>query len=466
MRDAGRSAVVVLALLLAIPAAAAWPASLVATGERVSLRDSLLLAGALDASAPAGVFGAPRVEGLFFGDAVVVAMCADTPDGRPTSSCATNETTTAARFYVHSGGVVVQPPPDAQVTLRATATAAALGGPNLTLNAVPLPPALFSGGATAVESTGDAFTLRPLGSDASIEVRGDQGFRTYNGTGYTLFVSQAEGALLEARGAFLGAREMDVALSRAGVAAADEGIHVDELYELLRAVQPPESADRRADLAEAFGPFQLVAPLLDGAAAARANLTLDGEPQDGFVFLRVEDLRLSRADDAWQGSGNASYIVADDVLTPRPGATTSVPLVVSILLVAGAVVGRVLTDRKAAQRPRRRLAWLLRLGGLALMAGIASAFLAPLLGFSPLLDVASLGARSRVQLALLALGMALAAYAAVGLPAESLARSAYAWRDRPRAVVVAALVGLAATLLFLAFASATLLSVVARVVRL
>jgi hypothetical protein len=74
--------------------------------------------------------------------------------------------------------------------------------------------------------------------------------------------------------------------------------------------------------------------------------------------------------------------------------------------------------------------------------------------------------RSRVQLALLVIGMVATAWLAIGLPVESLARSMFAWRGREKAIVIPVLVGLATATLFLLLATPVLLSFVARFVRL
>lgn len=71
-----------------------------------------------------------------------------------------------------------------------------------------------------------------------------------------------------------------------------------------------------------------------------------------------------------------------------------------------------------------------------------------------------------MQLALLVTGMVALAWVSIGLPAESLARSAFAWRGRTRALLLPVVAGLAATLAFVLLATPILLSVVARFVRL
>lgn len=455
-----------LAALLATPSAAAWSASLRASPADASLRDSLLVAGALRATGSEGVLGAPLADRLSFDAPVAIRYCPDQAgEAQPDGNCPGGETTSGARLYVWSGGLVAQAP-GATLTLVAPASAGALSGPNVTLNSLPLPPGLFVGGAATVEVEGSSLALRPLERTASLEVRGDQGFRTYNGTAYTLYINGFSLATLEAHGAFVAASDLDVQVSRAGLVPAERDLRVVDLYTLLYAVQPPESADRRAAIPGAFGPFQLVPALLDGAAAKRENLTLGEDLRGGFTFLRMRDARFSHDGGNWTGSGNASYMVQDQLVTPQPGTRVKFPVLLTFFLVAGAVIARVATDRVAPSKKRRLLAHLVRVAGLVLLCLLAASTLAPLLGFSPLLDASQLALRSRIQLALLVTGIVATAFIAVGFPAESLARSAFSWRTRPRAILLPALVGLLCTALFILLATPVLLSFVARFVRL
>lgn len=455
------------ALLLLVPTAGAWGFQWESGSDDVSLTDSPLVAGALRVQATGGRFGSPQVDVVAFGRALRVEMCPDSA-GEPSSApnCPDGEITTEASLFVLAGGFVVVPASDAAVTLDAPAAAGALGGPNVTVNRVTLGPAAYVGGASVMEAEGDRFDLRPVGEGTSIEVRGDQGFRRYNGTAYTLRLQGAEGAHVESRLSYMGGQDLSVEVRRAPLGAAERGILVDDLFRVVRSVQPPESADRRADLAEAFGPFQLVPALLNGGVAGRANVTLDGEARDGFTFVRVDDLRLGSNLSRWSGAGNATYLVEGDVISTRPGAGARFPLAVPVILVGLALLGRAVTLREAPPRGRRRLAALARVLGFVLLALVAAAMLSPLLGFSPLLDGDELAQRSRVQFALVVAGMAAVAYLGIGLPVESLMRTAFAQRARPAAVAWPAAIGVAAALGFVLVGSATLLAFVARYVRL
>lgn len=465
------------ALLLAIllvPGAAAWGFTLSGGADDVGLTDSPLVAGNLEVAATNAVFGAPRVERATFGRNATVDVCPDRagdedlpPTGAddPRLSC-NGERLTLAGIYVFAGGLVLRAASPEAVTLATPAGVAALGGPNVTLNRVALGPAVYVGGPAQLDSEGESYLVRPLGGNASIEVRGNEGFRRYNGTAYTLRVTGATGVHLESHGSFLTGDDLRLDVGRSPLAEAERSLRVDDLFHLLRDVQPPERADRRADVAEAFGPFQIVPALLNGAVAGRANLTFNGELQEGPFFLRVHDLALTRNETRWEGAGNASYVVQEDVLAPRPGLGARFPLLAPILLIGLALVGRALTPRQAPPRRRRYAANALRIVGFAVLALVAAAFLRTLLGFSPLFDMPALSLRSRVQLALLTLGMALVSYLGVGLSVDSLARTAWSHRKRPDAVVLPALIGLGAALAFLLIASATLLAFVARYVRL
>lgn len=469
MRATPRAMLALVVLLLA-PLASAWEVSLVAQPAGASLRESLLVAGALSANGTGGTFGAPQAERLLFDVPVSVQHCPDQAgDPQTASNCPGGEALTGVRFYVHAGGVVVQAPPDAPATLDAPATAAAFGGPEVVVNRWSVGPGVYAGGESVVVANGTGFVVRPVGSGASIELRGNEGFRIYNGTAYTLAVAAPDGAAfearLEARGAFL-AGEVEARVTRAPLREAESSLVVDDLYALLRGVQPPERADRRADASETFGLFQLVPGLVNGAAAARANLTLNGETREDFTFVRLTSANFSYTGTHWYGAGDARYMLDGDVLASRPDIDPRFPVVVPLVLVAAAFAGRALTHRARPLRKQRRIAGALRAAGLALLVLVAAWRLTPLLGFSPLLDFADLALRSRVQLALLVLGMVASAYLAIGFPAESVVRSAFAWRERPRAIIVASLAGIVATLVFLVAATAILLSFVARFVRL
>lgn len=464
-----RVALLACIALTLLPTAAAWEATFVSSPSEVSLAESLLLAGAIDATAPDGAFfGAPYGVDVTFDGPVDVRVCPDQA-GEPQTSpqCAQNEDTTGVlSFYVLAGGVVAQAP-NGVVELSTRATAAALGGPNVTLNEQRIGMGIVVGGPSVITAQDDALILRPLLANASIEVRGNEGFRIYNGTAYTMFVSGSfNTTTLEARGAFLASSELEVRVARAGLVPAETELSVEQLFATLREIQAPERADRRAAVAGAFGPFQLVPALLDGAAAARVNLTLNGGPRGAFTFVRLEDGRFAHDGVNWTGSGNASYMVDDDAVAQSPGKAAKLPIALPIALVVLALAARYLTIREPIARRRRYVALAIRLGGLVLLSFLVASTLAPLLGFSPLLDARSLSLRSRVQLALLNFGMVAIAYVGVGLPIESLVRSLLAWRKRATAIVVPVLVGLAATLVLILVATPALLSFVARSVRL
>ncbi|HVM44722.1 MAG TPA: hypothetical protein VM582_02210, partial [Candidatus Thermoplasmatota archaeon] len=335
-------ALLAVALLLAPPGAAAWEARFVAAPSEVSLAASLLLAGAVHASAPSGgFFGAPHAQRLLFDAPVAVRFCPDQA-GEPQSSpqCPGGSGTTGARLYVRSGGLVAFAP-DGELNLSTRASAAALGGPNVTLNKRAVGAGVYVGGNAVVTSTGGALVVRPLLPNASIEVRGDDGFFTYNGTAYTLVVSGGfNESRLEARGAFLAAPDIDVRVERAGLREAEAHLRVEELFTTLRALQPAERADRRAAVAGAFGLFQLVPALLDGAAATRANLTLNDEARSEFTFVRLSDARFGHDGANWTGSGNATYMTDAAVLAPHPDAHVRFPVLVPLVIIGGAIVAR------------------------------------------------------------------------------------------------------------------------------
>lgn len=465
-------ALVLLILVLGAPTASAWRADVLQpfSGEP-TLRSSLLLAGDLNATAPGAPYGAPLVQRAGFGDQLTIQFCPDQPEGAaaldPTRAACT-ATHTEARLRVLAGGMIVVPQVDANVTLDVPAGTAALGGVNMSLNRFPAGPGIYAGGDVRVRAEGSAFILRPLGgANASLEVRSREGFQVYNGTSYTLRLQGAEGAFLEARGAFLVLPEGSrVAMARAPVRVAEAGLGLEDLFRLQRALVEPELADRRADLTEAFGPFQVVPALLDGALAARANLTLNGEPRTGFTLLSLDDLTLAPEGGNWTGSGNATYVVLDDTVSPEPGHRTSLPLVGPALLLVVALAARWLTPRQTPPRSRRVLAFATSLACLLLVAVLGAWIVGLTLGIDPLQQRDDLSLRSQVQLGLLVLGMLLLAHLWVGLAARSLARSILAGAHRPAAVVAPIVVGYLACALFLLWARPAAVAFVAKVVRL
>jgi hypothetical protein len=463
-----RALTLLAAALLLCPSVGAWSAEVAQPVDAsLSVRTSLLLAGDLAASSTGGVLGLTRVDALDLGGPATVRTCPDRA-GEPDPDCVPSPATLAsgATLRVLSGGVVLQPLAPVRVDATVHAGAALLGGRDLALNRLPTGPALFATGAARVDAPATAFLLRPL-PGATVEIHGREGVTVHEGAAYTLRVTDARALRLEGSGLVLSLREGDgVLLRRGGLADAEARLRLDDLLALQRAVLPPETPPRRAHLADAFGPFQVVPALLDGALAAHANATLDGADQPAFLLLRVDEARLRLEGDRWRGTAEAAYVVQGDVVAAHPGARVDPPVVVPLLLVALALAGRVLSARETPSAARRRVALLLRVLGLLLLALLADLVAAPLLGVHPLLDQASLSERSRVQLALLAAGMALAAYALVGLSVESLARTAFATARRPAALLLPVTLGLvaAATLLFLGHAP--LLSLVARVIRL
>lgn len=463
-----RAPVALLLLLLAAPTAAAWAAQVGAPVDgELSLRSSLLVSGALHANATGAVFGAPLVERGGFGDSLTVQYCPDGATGTSlTAGCPGGETTTEARLRILGGGMVVVPGPDAPVTLEAAAGPGVLGGANLSINAVRPGGALFAAGPVEIHAEGATFLVRPLGKDASLEVRGSEGFRTYNGTSFTLRLTGAEGAFLETRGGFLGLAGGEVRVERAPLPVAEREIRLEELFELMRAVVPPEKADRRADLAQAFGPFQVVPALLNGVVAAQRNLTLEGAPAEGFALVRIEDASLRLDGGNWTGEGNATYTVQGAGIALEPDATMGIPLVLGAALAAVAGFGRYLTARETPRRGRRVLARVVGLALAALLVLLAASLLAPTLGVNVVLQARDLSARSLVQLLLLAGGMAALAYGLVGLSCASIARSLSAWKGLPASVVFPRILGALAAALLLVLADERLVAVATRLVRL
>jgi hypothetical protein len=468
-----RLAAGVVALLLAAPLAAAWPAEVrqgLAPGLR--LHDGLLVAGAVNATTTsAAAFGAARVTGLFLGEGATIAQC-PLNGTQPDTSCGGrgDAPNGHARLRILSGGLVLVPTEAAPASVESASGAGLLGRADLHNATPPLDvagPALALGGRARLVSEAHGFLLRPFGREVSIEVRGDAGIKRYNGTAAVFQVTNASGLLLEAPAAFLVLENgSQVRVDAAPLPVAEAGNGLEDLFELLRAMTPPAQADRRADLTQAFGPFQLVPALLDGALAAHANLTLNGAAQPDFVLVRAPDARLVLDGDAWRGVGNASLVVQGDVLAADPGSRVEPPIVLPLILAALAVAGRVFTKRDRTPWRRRRLVALARLGGFLLLALVAAQALASLLGFHPLLDAGSLSARSRVQVGLLAGLIALVAWLMVGLSLESLARSALALRGRAAARLIPLAAGLVGAVVFLLIAGAPLTSLVARYVRL
>lgn len=468
-----RLAAVVLGLLLVAPLAAAWPARVtqsVAPGLR--LHDGLLVGGAVRASAADGTpFGAARVTTLFLGEGATVTQC-PLNGTQPDASCGGrgDAPNGHAQVRVLSGGLIVEPQEPAPVSLSSASGAGLLGRADLQNATPPLDvagPALALGGDARVASAAHTYLLRPFGREVEVEVRGDAGIKQYNGSAAVFAVQNATRLDLEAPAAFLvlenGSR---VEVDAAPLAVAEAGNGLDDLFVLLRAMTDPAQADRRADLAEAFGPFQVVPALLDGALAAHANLTLNGARQDDFTLLRAPDARLVLDGDAWRGEGNASLVVEGDVLAADPGSRVEPPIVLPLLLAGLAVVARLLTKRERTPWRRRRLVAALRLAGLLLLGLVAAQALASILGFHPLLDAASLSTRSRAQVGTLVALVALVAWLMVGLSLESLARSALALRGRAGDRVLPLAAGFLGALVFLLVARAPLTSLVARFVRL
>lgn len=468
-----RVGALLLAALLLAPTAAAWTAQVrqdVAPGLR--LRDGLLLGGAVDARANGtAALGAADASGLFVGEGATITACpAQEGASGPTCGGRPDAPNAHARLRVLSGGVVVWPLNPSPALLATPAGAALLGRADLRNLSQPLDvagPAIAVGGGARAHADGSDFLVRPFGRNVSLEVRGDAGIRRYNGTQHVFAVSNASGLDLEADAAFLVlGNGSEVRVARAPLARAEASTGLDDLYALLRAMSPPGDADRRADLAVAFGPFQVVPALLDGAIAARANLTLNGERQDRFVLLRAPDAAFRLDNGSWAGTGAATLFVQDDVLAPDPGSRVDPPIVLPLVLALLALAARALTPRERTAWSRRRKVAAVRALGLALLVMLAAWTLAPLLGFHPLFDLGPLALRSRFQVALLTVGLGLAAWVAVGLSLESLARSALALRRRPAARFVPVLVGLAGAALFLWLAAPALTSLVARFVRL
>lgn len=460
-----------LALLLACPAAGAWGARVeqpVSPG--LHLRDGLLVAGALNASANGTAFGAASVTKLFLGDHATVTQC-PLNGTRPDEACGGRpEANANATMRVLSGGLVLVPTEARPASLESPAGVGLLGTLDLANLSPPIPvqgPALALGGHARVHSAATSFVLHPLGRDVSIEVRGDAGIHRYNGSNAVFQVTGAEGLDLESPGAFLVLENGSAIRVRAApLAIAESGNGIEDLYALLRAVAPPAQADRRADLAAAFGPFQVVPALLDGALAAHANLSLNGAAQDDFLLVRAPDADLVLDGATWRGAGNATLLVQGDVIAAAPESRVDPPIVLPLILAALAIVAWALTPRDRVPWRTRRLAALARAGGFLALALVASWVLARLLGFHVLLDWGSLSTRSRVQVGLVVALAGALAWLYVGLSLESLAKSAFAQRRRAGAVWIPLAAGMLGALVFLLVAGAPLASMVARFVRL
>lgn len=458
------------ALALATPGAAAWAFDVAhPVGGDLVLRESLLLSGRIEAEGVAAAFGALEVHGLDLGVGLVVEHCPDRADtsgpGLPTGGCAGGETFENATVRIAHGGILARPSAEAIVRLAVASGVAALGGRNVSLAGGTLGDAVFAAGHGAVASTGDAFVLRPVGREPSIIVASGGEERVYNGSAFSLRISGAQGATLRAP-ALLAGPVAHVNVTRAGAAQAEAALGVEDLFRLMRGVTPDDRADRRADLATAFGPFQVVPSLLDGALAAQQGLRLDGAAEEGFVLLRLGDARLVVEGGNWTGAGNATYVYRDGALVTRAGDAAGVPLVLPGILLAGAVALRWRAGRETPRLGRRVLGRVMGVLVALLLLLLALRLVQPLLGVDMLQDWALLSLRTRVQLLLLAGGMAGLAWLLAGLPLASIARSLLRWRGRPHAVVPAALAGFVGGALLLAWRWEALLVLVARLVRL
>jgi len=455
-----------------------WPSAAAGklTGEvseEISLRTSLLVAGQVIANASDAAFGSPDIIRVDLGDDLAIVYCPDgatstnaRPNPATSNACAGAQTFTGARLRVLDGGFIALPGPGGAVTLNTTAGAAAVGGTNMSFNTIAVGAGVYAAGPTDLRADADAYVVRPLGNNATLEVRAQEGFRTFTGRGYTLLVSGSDGAFIETRGAFMGIADGQVNVTRAPLQIAEREIHLDELHLLLSSLVPPEAADRRADLAMAFGPFQVVPAILNGALATRANTTLDGEDLTAFHFWRVDSLLISSNASHYDADAAITYTADEVALITPDGKRPAPPLVLPLLLTMFALSGRYLTPRTAARRAVRLRAGLIGLVAVAITLVLSTALLSATLGVNPLLDATQLGARSRVQLQLLTFGMVAVAWALVGWQTSSLTRSVFATRGRSDAVLVPRLVGLAVATLFMFAADRGLLTAVATIVRL
>lgn len=463
-----RAALLLVALVLAAPAAAAWAVDAqVPMDGALSTRSSLLVAGALRASAPGAALGALDVSSMDFGDGLVVVSCPESSVQPGLGDCPGAETNEAARIRLRAGAIILIPIGGGNATLEAAAGVGALGGANLTSRVAPLGPALFAGGDLTLRAEGDAFQMRGLTPDTSIVVRGTNGSHDYNGTGFVLRLTGAQGATLRAEGGFLRLADgTRVDVAPAPLADAERAISTEALYAVIRALVPPERADRRADLVDAFGPIQTVPALLNGVVAASANLTLAESDHEGFVLVRVSDAHIVTDNGTWRLRGNASATVQGRDFSTDADDPPNPPIVIPSVLALGAIAAWIYTPRATPARRTRRLAALARILEAALLLAIAAWTAEGLLGVNPLADWSDLSGRARAQLLLLAGGMVALATLLVGLSVTSLAKSLYAWRGKPAARVVPSLTGAAATALLLLTMTPELVTLVARVVRL
>lgn len=474
-----RARALLLALLVAAPVAGAWPATIVAQVEPdLSVQSSLLLSGAIRIAAPGASFGAIGAPDATFGDDLTVEYCPDTPAGITAPGCAAppaqatslGNLTTAATLRIADGGFVAIPAPDARLDLNASAAAVALGGTNVTVNLMHVGLGAYMGGAVVLDVQTTTLSIRPLGRNASIEVDGAEGARTYNGTGFTLYVTGMERAHVPTRGAYVALHEdARIEITREQIGIVERSLALDDLHAVMRAVLPGDRIDRRADLATAFGPFQVVPALLNGAIAQRRNLTLNDVLYDDFLLVRVTDMTLARAAGNWTGIGNATYVVESGTIAERPGDAHTLPLPLAGLLAVGAIAGRAFTTRTTPAKRARILQRAARAAAATILVTVAIGTVTDVFGVSLIREYADLSPRARAQLGLLALGAAALAYALAGIAVSSLTRSALArWRTRwPLATTLTPiLTGCAAALLVLWLNAPALVSAVARIVRL
>lgn len=444
----------------------------------LSVQSSLLLAGAIRIAAPSAPFGAVTAPDATFGTGLTVEYCPDTPLGATPPGCAAppgqatsrGNLTTTATLRIADGGFVATPSADAHLEMNASAAAVALGGANVTVNLMQVGLGAYIGGAIVLDVQTTTLALRPVGRNASIDVDGAEGARTYNGTGFTLYVTGMERARIPARAAFLALHEdARIDVGREHVSVAERGFALDDLHAVMRAVLPSDRLDRRADLATAFGPFQVVPALLNGAIAQRRNLTLNDVTYDDFLLVRIIDMTIARAQGSWRGTGNATYVVESGTIAERPGQTETLPLLLPGVLAVGAIAGRALTTRTTPAKRARILQRVARIAAAALLLAVGTSIVTDVFGVSLVREYADLSPRARAQLALLALGAAALAYALAGIAASSLARTVLArWRARwPLASTLTPVaIGCIAALLMLWLAAPAIVSAVARIVRL
>ncbi len=473
-----RLVALLLAFLALTPSVSAWSAEVSSPVDAaLSARSSLLVAGHLVATAEGARFGAPQVQRADFGDDAIVCVRSDYPDPNALPSpprdttdptdCSDGERHRAARVRVLVGGLLVTPDPSDIITFDVAAGVGALGGANLTLDGVRIGPGLFAGGASTLTAEGTTFTLRPLGEKASVEVRGMDGFKLYNGTEYTFTLTNAEGAFLEAPGGFVQlGRDDTVRVNRASMQTAERGISVDAFHRLALSIVAPDQVDRRADLVAAFGPFQVVPALLNGAVSQAQNLTLGTQFHETPLVFQVEDASFTFANNTWLGHANGTATIQDGRVSKDIDAPRGPPLLIPILLGIVAIAARAFTDRATPQRRGRMLGWVAwGLCALILVLSAANAA-ARLLGANPFLDFPALSNRSRVQLMLLAVGVAATAGGLVGVSLASLVRSLLSRLGRKSAVIIPPAAGALAAFIFIWISAAPLVTLVAKFVRL